>query len=878
MSSKRISYIASFGASGAKGPSLAPAALGKRGAGLCALARLGLPVPPGFVLNVEACRAVAGADPTALDQVKALIAQGVKSIEAETGFALGDKKQLLLLAVRPSPPLSLPGTLEAVLNLGLNDETVLGLAASAADPTFAHECYRRFMQNYAHVVLGDDPAAFDDLLNLFAEERGYHSPAQIRGTDGPELAARFRAEIEANGGRIFPQNVEDQLWNSVVALARGWNGPRARMQRKLHGLKDDAGLAIVVQAMVFGNQSELSGVGLAASRHPQSGIKELHGLYLNKAQGTDLDMPLRESQPLESLPAPALQTITNALNKLEADAHDAFEVDFTLAQGVIWLLDQRSAKRSTAANLKIITNLVAEKKLSPEEGVMRIDPFALDQLLHSTVAPSAKRDVIGQGLAASPGAATGVISFDATQARTLAAQGQSVILVRNETAPEDIKGLHIAAGVLTTRGGMTSHAAVIARGMGKPCVTGASALRIDANAGTLTAQNLVLKAGEVITIDGSTGQVLKGAVPLVAPSLSDDFATVLAWADKIRRLKVRANAETVHDARIAANFGAEGIGLARAEHMFFEGTRISAIREMIMADSEKERRAALSQILPMLRTDFAELFTIMPGKPVTIRLLDPPLHEFLPTQLEDIEALARSLEVDANAFKKRVLELRENNPMLGHRGVRLLLSYPEITDMQARAIFEAAAAVAQETQMPPIVEIMVPLVASRGELEAVRARIEAVAKDVTAESHQKLNYTVGTMIELPRAALKAADIAQSAEFFSFGTNDLTQTTYGISRDDSARFIGEYTKRGIFESDPFVSLDIDGVGELISLAVERGRKGRANIMLGVCGEHGGDPDSIAFFEEVGLDYVSCSPFRVPVARLAAAQAHLKFNRK
>jgi len=522
--------------------------------------------------------------------------------------------------------------------------------------------------------------------------------------------------------------------------------------------------------------------------------------------------------------------------------------------------------------------LVAHKKLTPEEGVLRIDPFALDQLLHSTVAPAAKRDVLGQGLAASPGAATGIISFDATQARMLAAQGQSVILVRTETAPEDIKGLHIAAGVLTTRGGMTSHAAVIARGMGKPCVTGASALRIDANAGTLTAQNLVLKAGEVITIDGSTGQVLKGAVPLVAPSLSGDFATVLGWADQIRRLKVRANAETVHDARIAAQFGAEGIGLARAEHMFFEGTRISAIREMIMADSEKERRTALSQILPMLRADFAELFTIMPGMPVTIRLLDPPLHEFLPTQPEDIEALARSLDVDASSFTKRVMELRENNPMLGHRGVRLLLSYPEITDMQARAIFEAAASVAHSTGQPPIVEIMVPLVASRGELEAVRLRIEAMAKEVSAESAQPLNYTVGTMIELPRAALKAADIAKSAEFFSFGTNDLTQTTYGISRDDSARFIGEYTKRGIFEGDPFVSLDVDGVGELIRLAVERGRTGRADIMLGVCGEHGGDPDSIDFFEEVGLDYVSCSPFRVPVARLAAAQARLKFIRK
>jgi pyruvate, orthophosphate dikinase len=878
MSNKRSSFIATFGASGATGQSLAAATLGQRGAALCAMAALKLPVPSGFVLNTEACRALATGDATSHDQIKALITHGIAAIESETGFVLGDKKRQLILAVRPSPPLSLPGTLEAVLNLGLNDATVQGLAASASDPAFAHECYRRFIQNYAHVVLGDDPAAFDDLLNLFAEERGYHSPAQIRGTDGPELATRFKAQIEANGGRTFPQTVNEQLWNAIMALARGWNGPRARMQRKLHGLKDDAGIAIVVQTMVFGNQSDKSGVGRAASRNPQSGEKELHGLYLSNAQGSDLDMPLRQSQPLESLAPAALQSVDNALNTLEQAVHDAVELDFTLAQNTIWLLDQRPAKRSTAANLKILTGLVAEEKLTPAEALLRIDPFALDQLLHSTIAPSAKREVIGQGLAASPGAATGIISFDANEARTLAAQGQSVILVRTETAPEDIKGLHLAAGVLTTRGGMTSHAAVIARGMGKPCVTGASALRIDASAGTLTAQGLILNAGDTITIDGSSGQVLKGSVPLVAPSLSGDFATVLGWADKVRRMKVRTNAETAHDAKLAASFGAEGIGLARAEHMFFEGTRISAIREMIMADSEKERRAALAQILPMLRADFAELFTIMPGMPVTIRLLDPPLHEFLPSQREDIEALAHSLDVDADAFKKRAMELREQNPMLGHRGVRLLLSYPEITDMQARAIFEAAASVAQEIGMSPIVEIMVPLVASRGELEAVRSRIEAVAREVAVETHQKLNYTIGTMIELPRAALRAAEIALAAEFFSFGTNDLTQTTYGISRDDSARFIGEYTKRGIFAGDPFVSLDVEGVGELIGLAVERGRKGRPDLMIGVCGEHGGDPDSIAFFEEVGLDYVSCSPFRVPIARLAAAQATLKMHKK
>ncbi|MBG1230840.1 pyruvate, phosphate dikinase [Aestuariivirga litoralis] len=885
MSNKRASFITSFGQGSGPSPVLLAGHLGQRGAALCNLARLKLPVPPGFVLNTEACRNIASSDPATVENIKAMLAQGLESITTETGCTLGDKRNLLLLAVRPSAPISFPGATEAVLNVGLNDETVEGLGVSAGDHAFAYECYRRLMQNYAQAVLGDDPAVFDDLLNLYVEERGYVSAREIRGTDGPELASRFKAQIESNNDRAFPQDVEEQLWHAVAALARNWQSPRAKQKRKLHGLKEDAGLAIVVQAMVFGNQSDHSGTGHATSRPAQTGEREVGGDYLTNAQGSDLDARLRQVLAIAG-PAPSLETeepgafaqLASALDVLEHELKDAVEVDFTVAQGALWLLDARPARRTTSANLRILTDLVAREQITKHDALMRIDPVALDQLLHSTIDPAAKRELVAQGIGASPGAASGIISFDANEARVLAGQGIAVILVRTETAPEDIKGLHMADGVLTTRGGMTSHAAVIARGMGKPCVTGASSLRIDMEAGQLKAAGVTLKRGDIITIDGSSGQVLKGQVAVTKPSLSGDFATILTWADETRRMKVRANAETAHDARLARDFGAEGIGLSRTEHMFFEGDRIIAMREMILADTEKERRIALAKILPVLRADFIELFAIMAGMPVTIRLLDPPLHEFLPREVEEIEAMARNLNLEVAGFKKRVLELREQNPMLGHRGVRLLLSYPEITDMQARAIFEAAAHVQATTGTGPIAEVMVPLVASRGELSAVRARIDAVARDVAKETGQKLEYLVGTMIELPRAALRAADIAEAAEFFSFGTNDLTQTTYGISRDDSARFIGEYTNRQIFPHDPFVSLDVEGVGELIAMAVERGRQGRPGLHLGICGEHGGNPDSISFFEAVGLDYVSCSPFRVPVARLAAAQAHLKLARK
>jgi len=856
--------------------------MGAKAAQLCGLAGVSLPVPAGFALPVLACRSlVEGPSPDLVGQIEAAVA----SLEAQTGRVFGGKDKPLLLSVRPSVPLGVPNSVEAVLNIGLNDTTVDALARESNDTRFAHECYRRFVQNYAHTVLGDDPAAFEDVLALYKEERGYVSDAELRGSDAKEIASRFKAQFESNNGEPFQENVRQQLMTTLAAMVRVWHAPRAKTQRKIHGASEDAGLALIVQAMVFGNAGEDSGVGRAWSRHPQTGKAEMAGEFLLQGQGPDLVSRLRATVPLQTgggeslarlLPG-AFAALTAGVAALEEKLRDAVEVEFTVEHGHLWFLSVKAGKRSTAASLQIVTDFVRSGVMSEEEALLRIDPLSLDQLLHSTIDPEAKRTVIASGLPASPGAVSGAIIFDAEEARRLAAGGTRVILVRPETLPEDIRGLHAAEGVLTTRGGMTSHAAVIARGMGKPCVSGASALRIDAAAGTLTGPGLALKAGDIITLDGSTGQVLKGEVETRKPELSGNFATLLQWADKHRRMAVRANAETVLDARMARDFGAEGIGLCRTEHMFFEGERLVAIREMILADRERDRRAALATTLPMLRADFVELFEIMAGLPVTLRLLDPPLHEFLPEGAAEIEALARVLDTDLTLLRRRIQDLREQNPMLGHRGVRLLLSYPEIVDMQARAVFEAVAEVAKTTGKPPIPEIMVPLVASRAELDLVKARIDAAALDVQRETGLTFTYRVGTMIELPRAALKAGDIAASAEFFSFGTNDLTQTTFGISRDDSARFIGEYASKGIFPADPFVTLDVEGVGELIHLAVERGRAARPDIHLGICGEHGGDPQSIAFCESEGLDYVSCSPYRVPIARLAAAQAFLRNSR-
>jgi pyruvate, orthophosphate dikinase len=792
---------------------------------------------------------------------------------------LGGTDAPLLLAVRSSSAAHVPGTGDAVLNIGYNDETVEAIARAAGDLRYAYETYCRFIQTYAQIVMGDDPAAFEDVAALYMEERGFVSETELQGSDMRELATRFKAQFESNNGEGFPQDVLVQIKSAAAALLRSWQAPRARTHRKLQGLKDDQGLCIILQSMANGALGEASGVGRATTRHAQSGMAELRGEFLSNAIGPDLGARLKPSQDLEVLKAHApvlFLELSTALEALEHRLRDGVDAEFALENGRLWLITAKPCRRTAQSALHMALDFAHKGLLSKEEVLLRIDPLSLDKLLHTTIDPDEKRTVIATGLPASPGAVSGLIIFDAEEARDLASQGRRVILVRPETLPEDVRGLHAAEGVLTTRGGMTSHAAVIARGMGKPCVSGASTLRIDAAEGTLTAPGLVLRRYDVITLDGATGQVLKGAVPTLKPEVSGDFATLLTWADECRRMQVRANAETVQDARMAKDFGAEGIGLCRTEHMFFEGDRLVAMREMILADKEKDRREALAKVLPMLRGDFISLFEIMAGLPVTIRLLDPPLHEFLPDGGPEIDAVAKSLKADSSLLRRRITELREQNPMLGHRGVRLLLSFPEIVDMQARAIFEAVAEVQKTAGTPPIPEIMVPLVASRMELDLVRSRIDATAIAVEKERGVLLAYRVGTMIELPRAALKAGDIASSAEFFSFGTNDLTQTTFGISRDDSARFINDYQAKGIFARDPFVTIDIEGVGELVDLAVQRGRTTRPDLHLGICGEHGGDPDSIAFCEAKGLDYVSCSPYRVPIARLASAQAHLRLK--
>jgi pyruvate,orthophosphate dikinase len=838
--------------------------LGQRGKGLAIMCALGLPVPPGFVLL---------ATPKLKTPSTADLAAEVARLGDLTGRTFGDAAKPLLVSVRGSSTSPVPNAGDAILNIGFNDETVAGLAAATGDALFAYECYRLLIQNFAHIVWGDDPADFEEIISLYRSERGLVANSEFTTADAKELIARFKAQVKSHGEE-FPQDVSRQLQLAIAALQRAWSAPRAVAQRKLHGAGETAQLAVIVQAMVFGNRCTSSGTGIATSRDEATGESQISGHYLPHAQGQDLAAAIGVDLSLEQMPVAARAALAAALKGIEAHSHDAAEVEFTVEQEKLWLLDVRAAPRTTKAALRMAVDFARNGMISREEALLRIDPLSLGQMLHATINPQAKRQVIATGLPASPGAATGVIVFDTAEARLRTASGEHVILVRPETLPEDIAGLHIAEGVLTTRGGMTSHAAVIARGMGKPCVAGAGTLRIDAVEETLSGPGIVLQKGEIITIDGSSGQIMKGEVATLQPQLSGDFATLLGWADDVRRMKVRANAETPQEAKTARNFGAEGIGLCRTEHMFFSGDRIVAIREMILADRERERREALNRLLPVLRADFVELFEIMVGTPVTLRLLDPPLHEFLPKDGGEIEAVARALGTGVTTLRKRVAELSETNPMLGHRGVRLLLSYPEITDMQARAIFEAAVDVTKRTGQAPIAEIMVPLVVSRDEFDLVKARIVAIAEEVEKSSGTKLEYHTGAMIELPRAALKANEIAASAEFFSFGTNDLTQTAFGISRDDSARFIGEYTQKGIFARDPFITLDASGVGELIEFAARRGRKTRKSIMLGICGEHGGDPESIGFCETLSLDYVSCSPFRVPIARLAAAQATIR----
>ena len=807
-------------------------------------------------------------------------------MEAATGRGFGDTTLPLLLSVRSGARTSMPGMMDTVLNLGLNDQTVEALSRNSGDARFAWDSYRRFIQMYGDVVMGIDHEAFEEILEDEKTRFGHELDTDLTAAEWQHVTALYKEVIEESLGQPFPQDPHVQLWGAIGAVFASWMNPRAVTYRHLHAIPAEWGTAVTVQAMVFGNLGSSSATGVAFTRNPSTGEKALYGEFLVNAQGEDVVAGIRTPQSiteaaridsgsdkpsLEKVMPEAFAEFGRICDRLEGHYRDMQDLEFTIERGKLWMLQARSGKRTTKAAMKIAVDMVAEGLITEEEAVLRIEPSSLDQLLHPTIDPKVERHVIGSGLPASPGAATGAIVFTAEEAVIAEEEGRKVILVRVETSPEDIHGMHAAQGILTTRGGMTSHAAVVARGMGIPCVSGAGTMRVDLRNELLIGVGVTLRKGDVITIDGSSGQVLKGEVAMLQPELSGDFAQLMVWADKARRMTVRTNADTPVDARAARSFGAEGIGLCRTEHMFFEGDRIQVMREMILAEDEAGRRSALGKLLPMQRSDFTELFSIMHGLPVTIRLLDPPLHEFLPKTEEEIAEVATAMGMDAQVLSQRVDALHEFNPMLGHRGCRLAISYPEIAEMQARAIFEAAVVAARETGAAVVPEVMVPLVGLKAELDYVKALIDKVANEVMTEAGLEISYLVGTMIELPRAALRAHVIAEAAEFFSFGTNDLTQTTFGISRDDASAFIPTYQRKGIIEHDPFISLDFDGVGELIRIAAERGRKTRPDMKLGICGEHGGDPASIHFCENVGLDYVSCSPFRVPIARLSAAQA-------
>jgi pyruvate, orthophosphate dikinase len=881
-------WVYTFGDGKAEGKAQMKNLLGGKGANLAEMANLGLPVPPGFTITTEVCTYFYANHKSYPKELEGQVETALAHVGKLTGKRFGDAKNPLLVSVRSGARASMPGMMDTVLNLGLNDTTVEALAAQSEDRRFAYDSYRRFITMYSDVVLGIEHHVFEEILDEHKDKNGYMLDTDLEADDWAEMVARYKARVEEELGKPFPQDPHEQLWGAIGAVFGSWMNQRAITYRRLHNIPESWGTAVNVQAMVFGNLGETSATGVAFTRNPSTGEKRLYGEFLINAQGEDVVAGIRtpqeiteksrretgsEKPSMERAMPTAFAELTRIYGLLEKHYRDMQDLEFTVEQGKLWMLQTRSGKRTAKAALRIAVELANEGVITRDEAVTRVEPASLDQLLHPTIDPKAQRQVIATGLPASPGAASGEIVFSSDEAETLKTQGRKVILVRIETSPEDIHGMHASEGILTTRGGMTSHAAVVARGMGKPCVSGAGAIRVDYAANTLQAGGTTLKKGDIITIDGSTGQVLAGKIAMQEPELSGDFATLMGWADRARTLGVRANADTPNDARVAVKFGAEGIGLCRTEHMFFDEDRIRAVREMILSDEEKSRRAALAKLLPMQRQDFAELFEIMQGLPVTIRLLDPPLHEFLPHTPAEIDEVAQAMGADPKKLADRARELAEFNPMLGFRGCRLAIAYPEIAEMQARAIFEAAVEAGKRTGKPVVPEVMVPLIATRAEFDLVKARIDAMAEAVAKETKTKVDYQVGTMIELPRAALKAGEIAETAEFFSYGTNDLTQTTFGISRDDAASFLGAYTAKGILPVDPFISIDREGVGELVRIASERGRKVRKGLKLGICGEHGGDPASVAFCHEVGLDYVSCSPFRVPIARLAAAQAAL-----
>ena len=878
-------WVYSFGAGHNEGSASMRNLLGGKGANLAEMASIGLPVPPGFTITTEVCTAFYKDNENYPADLRAQVEAALGRVEQAVGLTFGDPHKPLLVSVRSGARVSMPGMMDTVLNLGLNDITVEGLAAASGDPRFAWDSFRRFIQMFGSVVLDVDHHRFEEIIESAKLDRGVAEDTELTADDWKGVVQGYKAMVAEVTGHPFPQDPHEQLWRAIGAVFGSWMNARANTYRRLHDIPADWGTAVNVQAMVFGNMGHDCATGVCFTRDPSTGENIFYGEYLINAQGEDVVAGIRTPQPMaaakskpgeqpmeHTMPA-AYAELVRVRETLERHYTDMQDIEFTVQQNKLYMLQTRSGKRTAAASLKIAVDMADEGLISQIEAVKRVNPSSLDQLLHPTLDPKAARRLLGRGLPASPGAACGVVVFSPDEAEIRGGKGESVILVRIETSPEDIHGMHAAKGILTTRGGMTSHAAVVARGMGRPCVVGAGGIMVDYAAQALSAGGHIIRAGETITLDGATGEIFIGTVAMIEPQLSGDFAKLMEWADRVRRMKVRANAETPLDADTARKFGAEGIGLCRTEHMFFDPTRISAVRQMIMAETEAGRRDALARLLPFQRDDFAELFRIMAGLPVTIRLLDPPLHEFLPHSDAEIAEVAASLGVEPATMHRRLEELSEANPMLGHRGCRLGISYPEIYEMQARAIFEAAAIVAKEKGHAPVPEIMIPLVATRRELDITRAQVDAVAAEVFAETGASLEYLVGTMIELPRAALTADSIAGAADFFSFGTNDLTQTTFGFSRDDVGKFLPDYVEQGILPKDPFVSIDVDGVGALVRIGCEKGRSVKSDLKLGICGEHGGDPASIAFCESVGLDYVSCSPYRVPVARLAAAQAAL-----
>ena len=867
--------------------------LGGKGANLSEMIRIGLPVPPGFTITTAACNEFYKLDQNYPVELKDQVSEAIKKVETKIKKVFGDENDPLLVSVRSGARVSMPGMMDTVLNLGLNDKTVIGLAKKTNNETFAYDSYRRFIQMYSNVVLNVDHHNFEDLIENYKLTKGVVLDTELQAEDWKSLIVSFREQIQKEIGKDFPQDVHEQLWGAVGAVFQSWRNQRAKTYRKLNNIPEEWGTAVNVQSMVFGNMGSDCATGVAFTRNPSTGENSFYGEYLINAQGEDVVAGIRTPQNItkkarlesgseelsmeESMPD-VYQELVSIYLKLEKHYRDMQDIEFTVENKKLWMLQTRSGKRTAKAGIKIAVDMVEEKLINKDEALLRIDPKILDTLLHPTLDPKAKKDVIAKGLPASPGAASGKVTFTADDAETLKSQNQKTILVRLETSPEDIHGMNAAEGILTCRGGMTSHAAVVARGMGRPCVSGAGTIQIDYKAKNFRVGDREVKEGDIITIDGSTGEVMVGEVTTIKPDISGDFSTIMSWADEARTLKIRTNAETPLDTKVAREFGAEGIGLCRTEHMFFDEERILYMRQMILSKNIEDRNKALKNILPYQKKDFVEIFKTMHGLPVTVRLLDPPLHEFLPKSEKEINSVAKILNISEREIQNRIADLHEENPMLGHRGCRLAISYPEIYEMQCEAIFEALVECDKDKSEPVIPEIMIPLISTAKELEILKALVERKATEVQAKHGVSIKYLIGTMIEIPRAALNAFDIAKHADFFSFGTNDLTQTTLGISRDDSGKFLDDYVNNNIFAIDPFVSIDVNGVGQLVKLACEQGMKQNKNIKLGICGEHGGDPDSIDFCHNAGLNYVSCSPYRVPIARLAAAQAKIRASQK